>query len=322
MRRMPRRAALASVAVLAAAGAGCGLVSAPRATAGDGPATAAAASPTTGKIACVAAENEYADVISQVGGRYVSTYAVISNPNTDPHELEASPAVTREVSSARLVVQNGVGYDTFMDKVEAATPHRGRMVVVAQHLLSISSNAFNPHLWYDPRTMPAVAAAVATDLARVAPSHGAYFRANERAFDRSLRRWTDALATFRRDHPGTPVAVTEPVADYMLQAAGARVLTPRTLQSAVMNGTDPSPQDIATQYSLLRRHRVKALLYNRQVTDSVTAGFLAAARRAHVPVVAVYETMPTPGYNYQSWMEAELAALQRAVTRGAPTVKL
>jgi zinc/manganese transport system substrate-binding protein len=39
-------------------------------------------------------------------------------------------------------------------------------------------------------------------------------------------------------------------------------------------------------------------------------------------VVGVYETMPTDGYTYQTWMEAELDALQRAVTTGASTEKL
>jgi zinc/manganese transport system substrate-binding protein len=169
--------------------------------------------------------------------------------------------------------------------------------------------------------MPAVAAAVASALSRLEPAHAAYFRANASRFDASLRPWLDGLATWRRAHPGAPVAVTEPVADYLLQAAGARVLTPASLQSAVMNGTDPSPQDIAKQDSLIAHHKVKALVYNEQVRGTVTAGFLSLARASRVPVVAAYETMPL-GYNYQSWMMAELRALERAVTKGISTVRL
>ena len=118
------------------------------------------------------------------------------------------------------------------------------------------------------------------------------------------------------------MAVTEPVADYMLQAAGADILTPRSLQSAIMNGTDPSPQDISAEQSLIEGHKVKAFLYNQQVTDSLTATFLADARRAGVPVVSVYETMPAPGYDYQSWMLAEVTALRQAVAQGTSTEKL
>jgi len=67
---------------------------------------------------------------------------------------------------------------------------------------------------------------------------------------------------------------------------------------------------------------VKVFVYNQQVTDSLTQSFIAAARRAHIPIVGVYETMPVPGYHYQSWMLAEVEALQKAVADQVSTVKL
>jgi zinc/manganese transport system substrate-binding protein len=118
------------------------------------------------------------------------------------------------------------------------------------------------------------------------------------------------------------VAVTEPVGNYMLEAAGAVILTPFGLQADVMNGVDPAPQDVTLQANLLSRRRVKALLYNQQVTDSLTESFLAQARRAGVPVVGLYETMPTPGYDYQSWMLAEVRALEEAVANNTSTERL
>ncbi len=275
-----------------------------------------------GKIVVVAAENEYANVISQIGGPYVSVTAIMSNPNTDPHEFEASPRVAVEVSHARLIVQNGVGYDTFMNKIESASSPRGRQVIVVQDLLGVPNDAFNPHLWYSPRTMPLVADAVATGLSKLDPARAGYFKSGARRFDTSLQPWLSAVGTFKHVYPGTPVAVTEPVADYMLQAAGAHIMTPESLQSAIMNGTDPSPQDITTEENLIRDHHVKVFLYNQQVTDSLTATFLSDAKKAGVPVVGVYETMPTPGYDYQSWMLAEVNALRLALLKGTSTVRL
>ena len=197
-------------------------------------------------IVAVGAENEYADVISQIGGPYVSVSAIMSNPNTDPHEFEASASVAEVVSRAELIVQNGVGYDTFMNKIEAASPRRGRDVIVAQDLLGLPSDVFNPHLWYSPRTMPLVAHAVATDLSQLEPAHAGLFPGQCNAvLSLHLQPWLAAIAAFKNAYSGTPVAVTEPVADYMLQAAGADIMTPESLQSAIMNGTDPSPQDIS-----------------------------------------------------------------------------
>src|ERR1700743_3443997 len=110
----------------------------------------AVAAPGGGKIVAVGAESEYANVIGQVGGKYVQSSAIMSNPNTDPHTFEASIAVAREVGSAQLVVQNGVGYDGFMNTIESAAPDSGRTVIDVQQLLKLPDSTPNPHLWYDP----------------------------------------------------------------------------------------------------------------------------------------------------------------------------
>jgi zinc/manganese transport system substrate-binding protein len=273
------------------------------------------------RIVAVGAENEYANVISQIGGKYVSVTAIMSNPNTDPHTFEASPSVAQEVGAAKLVVQNGVGYDTFMNKIESASANSLRKVIDVQTLLELPNSTRNPHLWYDPTTMPRVATALVKALSALAPSHRAYFAAKARTFNASLKPWLNALAAFKRQHPGTPVATTEPVGDYMLEAAGTHNLTPFNLQADVMNGVDPAPQDIGLQNSLFKDHKVKVFLYNQQVTDTLTQSFLQQAAIYHVPVVGVYETMPL-GFSYQSWVLAEVNALKRAVTTGQSTTKL
>ncbi len=284
----------------------------------------AAGSPASlhGRILAVGAENEYANVISQVGGRYVDAVAIMSDPNTDPHSFEANASVAQTVARARLVVQNGLGYDGFMNKIEAATHDGARRVIDVQALRHLPSSTPNPHLWYSPGTMPVVARAIASDLAAIQPRHAAYFRARASRFVASLAPWDRALAQFSKRNPATTVATTEPVGDDLLAAAGIRDLTPFSLQADIMNGTDPAPQAVTLQNRLFSQHKVKVLVYNQQVTDSITRGFLAAAARAHVPVVGVYETMPTPGYDYQSWMMAELRAVERAVAHGTSTRKL
>lgn len=274
------------------------------------------------QIEAVGAENEYANVIEQIGGSYVKVSAIESNPNIDPHTFEASPSVAQEVSQAKLIVQNGVGYDTYMEKIESASEGSGRKIINVQKLLGLPESAPNPHLWYKPTTMPALAAALASDLSTLQPAHASYFKANAQRFDASLQPLTAALRRFSRRYPGTTVATTEPVGDYLLEAAGTENLTPFSMQADIMNGTDPSPQDVTLQNSLFADHEVKVFVYNQQVTDSVTEGFLKEAARAGVPVVGVYETMPTPGYDYQAWMTAEVRALEEAVADKTSTQKL
>jgi zinc/manganese transport system substrate-binding protein len=276
--------------------------------------SAASGSHDPGAIVAVGAENEYADVIQQVGGKYVQASAIMSNPATDPHTFEASASVARLVSGAQLVVQNGVGYDRFMNTIENATPSSSRKVIVVQNLLGLPADTPNPHLWYQPGTMPAVANTIAADLAALQPAHASYFKASAAAFIASLTAWDNAIAAFKATYPNTPVATTEPVADYMLQAAGADNLTPFAFQADIMNGTDPPAQYVSVERSLFTQHKVKVLLYNQQVTSSLTESFITLAHANGIPVVGVYETMPVPGYSYQSWMLAEVQALQKAVS--------
>jgi zinc/manganese transport system substrate-binding protein len=306
---MGRGAVLAgAAAALAVAAAGCG---------SGGSADAANST----LIGAVGAENEYANVLGQIGGRYVHVSAVLDNPNTDPHTFEASPKLAQEVGSAQLIVQNGVGYDGWMNKIESASANPKRKVITVQQVLGLPDSTPNPHLWYSPATMPAVAKVMAADLSALQPAHKAYFQARLTAFNRSLAPWLDAIAAFKAKYPGTTAATTEPVADYLLTAMGITNLTPFTFQADIMNGTDPAPQDIALENSFFAQHKARLFAYNQQVTDALTASIRDNALKAGVPVVGVYETMPA-GYDYQRWMLAEVNAIQRAVASKISTQKL
>ena len=297
-------------------GTGTGTTSA-TSTAGGKPAPARPAI-----ISAVAAENQYGNVLAQVGGQYVKVTSLLSNPNTDPHTFEASPQVAHAIADARLVVQNGLGYDSFMNSIEAASPSARRQVITVQQLLGLPDGTANPHLWYSPATMPAVARAVAAGLARLDPAHAAYYQANASRFTQSLRPWYASLARLKAGEAGVPVATTEPVADYLLQATGAVNETPWAFQADIMNGVDPSPQDVMTERELLAGRKVRALVYNVQVTDPLTQSLIALARTSGIPVVGVYETMPQPGFDYQSWMLAESGALKNAISASTSTEHL
>ncbi len=275
-----------------------------------------------GVINAVGAENEYADVLAQIGGAYVHVSSILNDPNTDPHTFEASPSVAEKVSQAEVIVQNGVGYDAFMNKIESASPNSRRKVIVAQRVLGLPDSTPNPHLWYSPQTMPAVAKAMASELSALEPNHAAYFSARLRSFDASLQPWIRAIAAFKTAYPGTTVATTEPVADYLLQAMGMTNLTPFVFQADVMNGVDPAPEDITLENGLLTKRRVHVFCYNQQVVDSLTTSIRQNAQAAGVPVVGVYETMPSPGYDYQTWMLAEVAAIRAAVAHRVSTEHL
>lgn len=275
-----------------------------------------------GKVLAVGAENQYANVISQIGGRFVQTSAIMSNPSTDPHTFEVSTSVARTIAGAQLVVQNGVGYDAFMDQLESASANSSRDVIDVQTLLGLPLDTKNPHLWYNPVVMTKVAVKIEKDLAKIEPQHASYFATRLRAFQSSILHLDAAMTKFRHRFSGTSVATTEPVADYLLTALGLHNRTPFRFQADIMNGVDPSPEDIAFQQSLFKKHQVKVFCYNAQVSSTVTVAMRSLAESSGVPVVAVYETMPTPGFDYQTWMLAEINALTKALTTNTSTKEL
>jgi zinc/manganese transport system substrate-binding protein len=283
--------------------------------------SASPAESATTTIRIVAAESQYANVAQQIGGQYVSVSAIISNPNVDPHTFEVSTSVASEIGGANIVIENGLGYDSFVTNIENASPHTGRFNLNVESLLRLSSSTFNPHLWYSPTTMPEVASSLAKELEKLQPQHSAYFQTQLTKFDQSLQPWLAAIASFKEFHARASVAVTEPVADYLLNAMGLSIKTPDTFQADIMNGVDPSPEAISSEENLLTNHEVKVFAYNEQVTDSLTASLKTLAQSHHVPIVGVYETLPA-GYSYQNWMLAETLAITKAVERSQSTEKL
>ncbi|MFT8703959.1 metal ABC transporter solute-binding protein, Zn/Mn family [Bifidobacterium aquikefiricola] len=292
--------------VMALAAAGCGTSS---------------ASSSDGKIDVLAAENEYGDVAKSIGGSHVNVTSIISNPNADPHDFEASPSDVKLIAQAKIVVQNGVGYDDWLDKMLKAHTSSDRTVINAQEVLGLPDSTKNPHLWYEPKTMPAVASKIASKLESIDPSHTSDYKKNLKSFNTSMDSYTDALSHFQTSYPNVAVAATEPVANYMLDAAKVNIKTPWTLQAAIMNDQDPSAQDSATQMGLFSNKSVQAFVYNQQVTSDLTAKYKAEAKKNDIPIVGVYETMPK-NYHYVQWMTAELAALEKAISQKQSTESL
>nr|ABI81475.1 periplasmic solute-binding protein [Alicyclobacillus acidocaldarius] len=239
----------------------------------------------------------------------------VPTPRWTRHEYEANPKDAIAVAEANLIVQNGLGYDEFMNKLEQASPNPNRVVIDAGQALEYQANTANPHIWYQLNTMPRLAKMVAADLGKLDPTHAAYFQARAHAFIQSLKPWDEAVARLKAAFHGRGAAVTEPVSDYLLQEAGLDIKTPWAFQAAIMNGTDPSPQDVALQTQLFTRHEVGVFCYNKQVVTNVTKMFLSLARREHIPTVAVYETEPA-GLTYQRWMLEETNGIYNALAHG------
>ncbi len=274
----------------------------------------AAAQNAPGAINIVAAENFYGDVAQQLAGGDATVTSILTNPDQDPHLFEASPSVARLLSAATIVVYNGADYDPWMAKLLAAARSSNRRTIIVANLVHRKAGD-NPHLWYDPTTMPTYAKALAATLAERDPAHGEDYQRRLGVFLAALQPMEAKIADLRARFAGTAVTATEPVFGYMAAALGFTMRNER-FQLAVMNDTEPRVSDVAAFANDLRKHQVRLLLYNSQASNPAAQRLVRIAEQSNIPVVGVTETEPQ-GKTYQDWMMGQLDAVAQALAKPA-----
>jgi zinc/manganese transport system substrate-binding protein len=261
----------------------------------------------------VASTNVWGDIAKQVGGDHVNVTSIMSDPNADPHEFEADAKTAAALSKSQFVVENGLGYDDFMDKLLAASPNPSRVVLNAADAMKISGQDANPHIWYDTAKVPDVATAIADQLGKLDPADAATFTANAKTFNDSLTPINAAIANIKAKYPGAPVGYTERVPGYLVEAAGLKLATPASFAQSIEDGNDPSPADNAAMDAAITNKAIKVLLYNGQVTSPATDAVKELAQKSGVPVVGVTETLPPTDKDFQNWQLRQINEIVTAL---------
>jgi zinc/manganese transport system substrate-binding protein len=302
--------ALSSTALVTAAG--CGQGGGVPAAASPAPSGAA---PVT--VPVVASTDVYGSIARAVGGQHVSVTSIIHSPDADPHEYESTPGDASAVSAAKVLVENGGGYDDFAGKIVAATGAKPAVIDVSQLSGLNTGGEFNEHVFYHLPTMAKLADALAGELGKADPAHAADFQANARAFHAQLDGLNAKVAAIKTAHPGARVAVTEPVPLYLVEQAGLVNATPEAFSHAIEDGNDP-PADVLRQTLALFTgpNKVSALLVNAQTENAATNQVQQAASANGVPVVRVTETLPAGTMDYVTWMGGQIDQLATALGGG------
>jgi zinc/manganese transport system substrate-binding protein len=272
--------------------------------------TLACATARADKIKIVAAENFYGGVAAQIAGPYADVTSILSNPNQDPHEFTTNASTAKEVADADIVIYSGAGYDSWMEKLLSTTGKPGRTVICVANLIG-AKDGDNPHIWYDPRTMPALADKLVPELTPHMPQKRDFFQRTATGFKMSMKRLQNEIDLIRKKHLGTTVTATEPVFGYMAHALGFKMLN-YDFQVNVMNDTEPSAAQTATFEKSLKIRSVRVLFYNSQVADPTTDRIKKIAGQYHVPIVGVTETQPEQK-SYVEWMLGQLNDVEKAL---------
>jgi zinc/manganese transport system substrate-binding protein len=302
-----RRRALAVLSAVALTGA--------LAACSGGASASSGGSSDGGPVNVVAATNVWGDIAASIGGSHVKVTSIIDDPDKDPHEYQADARTQLAISKAKVVIENGGGYDDFVPKMIKASKNTSAEVVNAVDISGFTGDDLNEHVWYDYPTVSKVVDAIESALAKADSAHAADYKSNATAFQTQLTGLEDTEKTLSAKTSGVGVGITEPVPDYVLQALKTDIVTPEAFSKAIEDDTDvPATvlQETEAQYA---NGDVKVLVYNAQTTGPQTEAVLSAAKKANVPVVPVTETLPT-GKHYIDWQQGVLDAIAKALNAG------
>ncbi len=263
-------------------------------------------------IDVIAAENTWGSLAAQLGGQLVRVTSIITNPNADPHQYEASTAVARAFGEARYVILNGAGYDDWASKILAANPESHRLVFVVADLLG-KQPGDNPHFWYNPSYVFRVIDQISAEYRSIDPAGAAYFRRRLATVEASFRPYRALLAEIRRADAGDKVASTESIFQYMAEYLHLDLVTPYPFMKAVADGYDPPVDAVATFEHQISVRGFRLLVYNTQTVTALTTTIRDQVTSKHIAVVGISETLRPPGVTFQAWMVSELSAVSRAL---------
>jgi zinc/manganese transport system substrate-binding protein len=249
-----------------------------------------------------------------LGGNHVNVTSILSDPNIDPHEYTSNVQTAQKVSQADLVIENGLGYDDWMDKLLSASPNPNRIVLIGGKLAD-HPLPDNPHVWYGVNNMPAIAQGITDALKKLDSADAATFESHLAAFKQSLTPLQQKINAIHAKYKGTPVALTETIYLYQTMPEGLTVLTPFEFMKANAEGTDPPSDTVTSINTSINTRQASILIYNVQTVTPITTNVQNEAKKQHIPIVSVSETMP-PDTTYQTWMSAQLDALTAALQQG------
>lgn len=266
-------------------------------------------------LSVVASTNVYGDIVKQIAGDKVKITSIISDPDADPHSYEANSRTQLELSRADVVIENGGGYDDFVDTMLKAAANAKVKVLDVVDISGKKAPAggdLNEHVWYDFPTVEKFVTELVSTLSAKDSADAAAFASGAAAFTQKLKQMESIEASIKTAHAGAGAAITEPVPLYMLEACGLVNKTPADFSEGIEEGTDVSAGVLAQTLALFSQKKVDLLAYNEQTSGPETEKVLGAAKAARIAVVPVTETLPS-GKDYVTWMTGNLAAIRTAL---------
>lgn len=265
----------------------------------------------------MAAENVYGNVAKQIGGLYVAVTSIINNPVQDPHLLTITPKIVKAIEEAEIIILNGAGYDPWINALLTQDIIYKKTIIEIAKLINIDVSR-NPHLWFKPDTIPIFAHLFTLTLIKIDHTHKKEYEEKLVILKNQAKFANKIIKQLKMKYNGLNVIATESIYNYLTEAIGLK-MEGLAFQQNIMNDIPPSIHQVQSFEQSLRQHKVKLLIYNKQVNNPITQQMIKIAEEENIPVLGVTEIMPN-NITYYDWLTIQLHELEKALknTRLAP----
>lgn len=241
----------------------------------------------------------WGSVAKNVGGDKIDVFSAVSTPDQDPHDYEASADDKLKLSTSKVALINGGGYDTWADRLVESV--KTKPAVVDAFKLSGIKEGENEHVFYSLDTAVRVAHDVAARLKEVDSANGATYEANAKTFADKIEALKNRAKDWGAKNGGGKVVSTESVAQYLVEDLGLTDITPEEYVRQSESEAGPSVATVE-KTRLLVGTQAKVLLVNGQTEDAVSKKLVARAEETKARIVKVYETFPEGVNDYVDFM--------------------
>jgi manganese/iron transport system substrate-binding protein len=212
------------------------------------------AQPNDARIPVITTISTFNSMVEAVGGDHVTVRSLVP-VGASPEDYQPTPQDVATLASAKLLVENGAGLETWLAHTIANTGSKDLRIVVGSDGLMVKNG--NPHLWMDPQNAKHYVYAIRDALIAIDPVNRHDYQVNAAHYAGQLDALTASIA--RR------IQTLPPEQRYMIVFHNAwQYYNDRfgitTLGFIEANpGQDPNPAQVAHLIDLARAHHVHAI---------------------------------------------------------------
>jgi ABC-type Zn uptake system ZnuABC Zn-binding protein ZnuA len=226
---------------------------------------------TAGKIHVATTISTLNSFVQGVGGEHVSVQNIVP-VGASPETFQPAPQDVAAVADANVLVENGAGLETWLDRLLRDTGTRNLRLVVCADGLPVKNS--NPHLWMDPVLAKRYVIKIRDSLIAIDPAHADDYRRNAASYDVRLDQLTKQIQAKIDTVPPSHrfMIVFHNAWQYYNDRFGIT-----TLGFVERNpGQEPNPQQIARLIDLAKAHHVHGVFsepeYSPKILYSIAQG--------------------------------------------------